>query len=126
MTGSRLLVRTPGRLHFGLLGWGPGSRRQFGGLGLMIDSPGLELTVERANTQVVQGPLSDRVARILEVLRVRMPARGCTPVPSRFVSYRPPPEHVGLGVGTQLSLAITTAVMKLAGSPIPRSSNWPS
>jgi beta-ribofuranosylaminobenzene 5'-phosphate synthase len=119
MTGSRLLVRTPGRLHFGLLGWGPGSRRQFGGLGLMIDSPGLELTVERATTQFVQGPLSDRVARILEVLRERMPVPGMHARPVAIRVLQAPPEHVGLGVGTQLSLAIATAVMKLADMPDP-------
>ena len=36
-------IRTPSRLHFGLLGWGPEVVRQFGGIGLMIDSPGIEL-----------------------------------------------------------------------------------
>jgi beta-ribofuranosylaminobenzene 5'-phosphate synthase len=119
MTGPRLLVRTPGRLHFGLLGWGPGSRRQFGGLGLMIDSPGIELVIEAGTTQVVQGPLSDRVARILEVLRERMPALEIHARPVAIRILQAPPEHVGLGVGTQLSLAVATAVMKLAGNPDP-------
>ncbi len=119
MTGPRLLVRTPGRLHFGLLGWGPGSRRQFGGLGLMIDSPGIELTVERATTQVVEGPLSDRVARILEVVRERIAEPGIFARPVAIRILQAPPEHVGLGVGTQLSLAIATAVLRLAGYPDP-------
>ena len=49
MTSLRLRIRTPSRLHFGLLGWGPHLLRQFGGIGLMIDSPGIEL-VGRAGT----------------------------------------------------------------------------
>jgi beta-ribofuranosylaminobenzene 5'-phosphate synthase len=119
MTGPRLLVRTPGRLHFGLLGWGPESRRQFGGLGLMIESPGIELTVERATTQVVQGPLSDRVARILEIVRERIAAPGILARPVAIRILQAPPEHIGLGVGTQLSLAIASAVLQLAGYPDP-------
>jgi beta-ribofuranosylaminobenzene 5'-phosphate synthase len=115
MTGSRLLVRTPGRLHFGLLGWGPGSRRQFGGLGLMIDAPRIELTVQRSTTQVVEGPLSDRVARILAALQERLPVLASDSGPFAIRILQAPPEHVGLGVGTQLNLAIATAVMKLAG-----------
>ena len=83
MTGPRLLIRTPSRLHFGLLGWGPGSRRQFGGLGLMIDSPAIELTVEPGAIEVVQGPLADRVERIIEVLRERLPDLGIHPPPGR-------------------------------------------
>ncbi len=43
MTYPRIRIRTASRLHFGLLGWGPEARRQFGGIGLMIDSPGIEL-----------------------------------------------------------------------------------
>jgi beta-RFAP synthase len=30
-----------------------------------------------------------------------------------------PPEHVGLGVGTQLSLAVAAAMVRLAGAPLP-------
>ncbi len=116
MTGPRLLVRTPGRLHFGLLGWGPGSLRQFGGLGLMIESPGIELTVEPAPTQVVQ-----RTARrIGSNASSGSSANGCrhwasTPRPVVIRIVQAPPEHVGLGVGTQISLAIAAAVLRLAG-----------
>ena len=39
---TRCRLRTPSRLHFGLFGWGPEARRQFGGVGLMVDDPGLE------------------------------------------------------------------------------------
>src|SRR4051794_19352028 len=48
MTGLRL--QTPSRLHFGLLSWGSESSRQFGGVGLMIDAPGLEIHAEPAGS----------------------------------------------------------------------------
>ena len=43
---TRLTLRTPSRLHFGLLSWGSKSARQFGGVGLMIDAPGLEIIAQ--------------------------------------------------------------------------------
>ena len=119
MIGPRLLVRTPGRLHFGLLGWGPGSRRQFGGLGLMIESPAIELTVEAGPSQDVRGPLAERVERILGILHERLPELGIQPPPVVIRIVQAPPEHVGLGVGTQISLAIAAAVLRLAGAPSP-------
>ncbi len=121
MTGSRLLLQTPSRLHFGLLGWGPGAKRQFGGLGLMIRSPDIEMTVEPAATQVVEGPLADRVVRILGALRDRLPELGIHPKPVAIRIHRAPPEHAGLGAGTQLSLAVARAVMELNGVHEPTS-----
>jgi beta-ribofuranosylaminobenzene 5'-phosphate synthase len=119
MTGPRLLVRTPSRLHFGLLGWGPEAGRQFGGLGLMIESPAIELTVEPAPSLVVQGPLADRVQRIVGNLQDRLAAGGLPPRPVSIRIIEAPPEHIGLGVGTQLSLAIAAALLRLAGAPVP-------
>src|SRR5260370_28354737 len=69
-------VRAPGRLHFGLLAlphavyathWPDVSgrltipRRTFGGVGLMIEQPGVELTVRRAAAWSARGPQADRV-----------------------------------------------------------------
>ena len=56
MTNLRMRIRTPSRLHFGLLGWGPQAGRQFGGVGLMIDSPGIDLLVEPASSWLIEGP----------------------------------------------------------------------
>jgi beta-ribofuranosylaminobenzene 5'-phosphate synthase len=112
---DRLQIRTPSRLHFGLFGWGPEIVRQFGGIGLMIDSPGVQLSVERAPTWVTDGPLANRLEEIVAQLRERMLESGCTLPPARISVQSAPEEHVGLGVGTQLSLAVARAVLKLAG-----------
>jgi beta-RFAP synthase len=119
MIGARLLVRTSGRLHFGLLGWGPGPRRQFGGLGLMIESPGIELAVEPAEPPLIRGPLVDRAERILGMLGDRLKEQGSHLPPLSIRILQAPPEHVGLGVGTQLSLALAKTVLQLAGAPAP-------
>ena len=57
---TRLRINTPSRLHFGLLGWGPQVPRQFGGVGLMLERPGLEIVAETAPTWEADGPLADR------------------------------------------------------------------
>ena len=119
MTGPRLLIRTPSRLHFGLLGWGPAATRQFGGLGLMIEKPAIALTAEPAAQPVVQGLLTARAQRIVGMLSDRLSAQGIPVRPLSFRILEAPPEHVGLGVGTQLSLAIAAAIIRLAGAPIP-------
>ncbi len=119
MMEFRVSVRTPSRLHFGLLGWGPGSRRQFGGLGLMIQSPGIELDAEAASRSQVEGPLGQRVQRLVACLQDRLAAVGVRLPPSRIRVHRAPPEHRGLGVGTQMSLAVAMALLRLSGQANP-------
>jgi beta-RFAP synthase len=85
----------------------------------MIESPGIELLVEPAQKPVVHGPLSERAARILGIIGGRLAASGAQ-LPSFHVRIASaPPEHVGLGVGTQLSLAIAAAVLRLIGETSP-------
>lgn len=117
---TQLRIRTASRLHFGLLGWGPQAVRQFGGVGLMIEAPGIELVAESATEWSFSGPLSERVGatirRMLEQPMRQVPAvgeRGITPARIEVVSA--PADHVGLGVGTQLGLAVVRIILKLAG-----------
>ena len=101
-------VVAPSRLHFGLLHvpvaglihWPDGTPvRHFGGLGLMIDRPGLEVRVEPADEWSATGPLADRALGFAYRLT------GCKPDFAgrhfRIDVIHAPPEHVGLGVGTQ-------------------------
>ncbi|MDR3632643.1 MAG: beta-RFAP synthase [Isosphaeraceae bacterium] len=109
-----LRVQTPSRLHFGLLGWGPDSVRQFGGVGLMIEDPGIRLIARPAQAWSAEGPLADRVLRVAHALAAQLP----TP-PVAFLVETAPGEHLGLGVGTQVSLAVAQAILALAGEPAP-------
>ncbi len=119
MMDRRVRIRTPSRLHFGLLGWGPESRRQFGGLGLMIQEPSIEIRADPAERWQVEGPLAGRVEQLVVRLQDRLAAEGDVLRPARIRVLRAPSEHVGLGVGTQLSLAIASALTLKAGGVEP-------
>ncbi|MEW4564577.1 hypothetical protein AB1K70_18700 [Bremerella sp. JC770] len=103
------------RLHFGLLAF-DSDETSFGGVGVMIDRPGLEVHASEAEQFTTTGPLADRVEAFAQLWRqatdldlpaVRMATRG---------QLR---DHVGLGCGTQLGLAVGTLLSKLAGYPLP-------
>jgi beta-RFAP synthase len=115
MMGKRVQLETPSRLHFGLLGWGPELRRQYGGVGLMIRSPDIAVSAETAARWQFEGVLAERVAQIAAMIEARLLATGIRARPCRISVVRAPLEHVGLGVGTQLSLAVGRAILEAAG-----------
>src|SRR4051812_19923501 len=100
----RLRIVTPSRLHFGLLSWGDEFPRQFGSVGLMIERPGLSIEAHTSDRWSAEGPLAKRAItvaqRVVETLSGE--GKGCEPL--RIFIDHSPPEHVGLGTGTQLSL----------------------
>lgn len=111
---TRLRIQTASRLHFGLLGWGPNVPRQFGGIGLMVEDPGLVVTGEPAERFEAVGPLSDRVAGFLR--RVEGTKVAGVPLrPVRIEVQSAPEEHQGLGVGTQIDLAVSRLLLGLSG-----------
>jgi beta-RFAP synthase len=89
--------------------------RQFGGLGLMVDEPAIDLLAEPGPSPSAHGPLADRVRQILDQLRDRSADLGFRAPSVSIRTIQAPPEHIGLGVGTQLSLAVAEAVARLAG-----------
>lgn len=120
-------VRTGGRLHLGLLSLpAEGERwpdregrpafvaRRFGGVGLMLDTPGLSLRIEPADEWSAEGPLAERALEFAHRAAGVIPAVFRTaginpaahPPPRNLIVEHAPPEHVGLGVGTQLGLAV--------------------
>jgi beta-ribofuranosylaminobenzene 5'-phosphate synthase len=113
-TAAPLTLKAGSRLHFGLWAWGPGYERQFGGAGIMVDTPSLVLRIEPAKEFDVRGGgATDRVRRT---------AKACSsyfgwPELPRFridiVSL--PRQHVGLGVGTQLDLLVAKGLAMWQG-----------
>ena len=126
-------VAAPSRLHFGLLSlpaagpdrWpgldgNPGLPvRLFGGVGLMADAPGLAVCVEPAAEWVASGPLADRALAFACRVVGTLPTGERRPF--RVTVEHAPAEHTGLGVGTQLGLAVAKAVAIEAGHP-----DWPT
>lgn len=115
-----ITVQAHSRLHFGLFSlateshWpnSEGQRvipaRQFGGVGLMVQSPGVRVSVEKAEQWSAEGPLAERIMRIVEPLIANEFGSTCTP--HKITVEQWPPAHVGLGTGTQLALAIARAL----------------
>ena len=112
---SGLLLRAPSRLHFGLLAYDPAASRQFGGVGLMIAEPRLEVSAQPAGAWGADGPLAGRTLAFAERVTRHLAREGIEPAPAHFQIHRAPPEHVGLGVGTQLGLAVARLIAELAG-----------
>ena len=112
---NRIRVHSPSRLHFGLLGWGDHAPRQFGGVGLMIEEPGLEILVEPTSRWEAIGPSAARTLEVAMDVAKRLGVEGFPVGPIRLENLALPEAHVGLGVGTQLSLAVARALTELAG-----------
>jgi beta-RFAP synthase len=81
----------------------------------MIESPGITLDTEPSGSWQVEGPLSPRVEQLIASLQERLLAEGKRVPPARIRIFEAPAEHVGLGVGTQISLAIASVVLRQAG-----------
>jgi beta-RFAP synthase len=123
-----ITLTTASRLHFGLISLAtPGNywsdragkpvlpARRFGGVGLMIDRPGIRLGMAPASDWSADGPLAERVLGF--VSRFRETARTPLP-PQRFTIESTAPEHAGLGTGTQLGLAVARLLSTLEpGTP---------
>lgn len=114
----KVIVETPSRLHFGLLSWGSTGGRRFGGTGLLIERPGVSIEVEPAAEWSGSGPSADRFLEIARGVADRIERIGegrgirAAHIRVRQASF----EHVGLGFGTQASLAVAAALLRLAGS----------
>lgn len=114
MTAPRSVTVTAGsRLHFGLFAFDAAAGPSFGGAGMMIAEPRLQVRATREAKFSVTGPLADRagkiVARLVESGILTEPPR------CRLEILAAPPEHSGLGSGTQLSLAVAAALKQLEG-----------
>jgi beta-RFAP synthase len=108
-------VTTGSRLHFGLLGLPGSAARAFGGCGLMVCAPAVRVAVRPAADWRADGPLAERALSIAHRLAATLPP-GALP-PQQVTVEACPPEHVGLGVGTQLGLAVAQALNRAAGLP---------
>ena len=112
---NRVAIQTPSRLHFGLLGWGPRSRRQFGGVGLMIERPGLELSVTRAPSWSSSGSFAERALEVARSVVPKLIPAGVSAGPFGIEIAHAMASHAGLGSGTQLCLAVARAIAAFGG-----------
>jgi beta-ribofuranosylaminobenzene 5'-phosphate synthase len=110
-TAGAVRVVAPARLHLGFLDLHGGLGRKFGSLGVTLDEPRTALTVRRAETLSVGGPSAERARQIALRLMDRMGLSGGFGIAIDEAI----PEHAGLGSGTQLALALGTALAQCSG-----------
>jgi beta-ribofuranosylaminobenzene 5'-phosphate synthase len=123
-------VVAPSRLHFGLLSFGRDDGRQYGGIGLMIDQPAVQLLLNRAEcfeirfgTMDESTPQADAgtfrpslAVRVSEFASRWAVFHGLPdPPPCCIALESAPPQHVGLGTGTQLALSVAAGLNALFG-----------
>ena len=105
----KVYVKTPARLHLGLIDLNGDLGRLFGGLGVGIDRPNVVLEAEQSETLAVAGEKTEQVKTLAERFLETYKVKASVSVNVKQVI----PEHVGLGSGTQLALAVATALARL-------------
>lgn len=111
-TFSKVMVRASARLHLGFIDLHGGLGRKYGSLGVSLEKPLCVVEVTHQDSGItVSGEQKERVYAIAK----------------RFLSHfeishgvlitvrESIPEHIGLGSGTQLGLAIGTGIVQLTG-----------
>jgi len=110
-----VILKTPSRLHLGVLDLNGSLNRIFGSIGVTLHRPGITLEVTHSKSLVVQGDATGKV----EALVKRFLYRYQIGEPVKVDLRERIPEHVGLGSGTQLSLAVALALAKFFHKKIP-------
>ena len=108
---SKVSVRSTGRLHMGFFDLNGGLGRKFGSIGLSLANPGIELTATTADSLEVTGLVNRRAEDVASKILTKLKLSSAVKLDIK----QNIPEHSGLGSGTQLALAIGTAISQLYG-----------
>lgn len=113
-----LQARAPSRLHFGLLSLTPTDwpQRRFGGVGMMIEQPGIQITIQPSDQWQATGPLSERALEFAQRYLSSSPQKQIRP--QHIIVEGTIRQHVGLGTGTQLALLIAKSLAHLQGEDL--------
>ncbi len=105
---TAISVSAPTRLHFGLLAFGNQEGRNFGGVGLMLKKPRIKVKATASETFSTTGVHAERLTEFAQMWQDYTKAESlpnCT-----LQVTKAPPQHVGLGLGTQLGLSTAEAL----------------
>lgn len=111
----RVRIKTPSRLHFGIIDLSGALGRNYGSIGLAIDEPSYEIVAEESEKFEVIGEDREQAREI--ILRIAQIFDLSDRVKINVI--RSIPRHVGLGSTTQLTLALGRALAELHGKKIP-------
>ncbi|MGZ8187181.1 MAG: beta-ribofuranosylaminobenzene 5'-phosphate synthase family protein [Methylosarcina sp.] len=103
---TKVSVIAPARLHMGFIDLSGSLGRYFGSIGIALNEHATRLSVTAAAQRTVTGPSAHRAEHCLDMLcrALKVPDRLKITIESAI------PQHVGLGSGTQMSLAIGSAL----------------
>lgn len=107
-----VVVEAPARLHMGFLDAERAAGRQFGGLGLTITGLATRIVATPADAGLAEPAdrtPNPRVSELVEAMRGAYGIDGEFSIQVESLI----PEHAGLGSGTQLALAVGTAIARL-------------
>jgi beta-RFAP synthase len=118
MTERHVHVTAPSRLHFGMFSAGRAGKRQFGGVGAMVSSPGLRLRIRPSDRLEAAGLLTERTIEIARrTFSLRDQGNGGGESKCRIEVTTAARQHVGLGTGTQLAMAVAAGLNAFWGEP---------
>lgn len=107
---SRVIVETPSRIHITLTDMAGDLGRVDGGVGVALEEPSIVVEAARGEGLVVRGESSHRAKAAAEAVMKRFDLGGAD-ITVRSC-YQ---QHVGLGAGTQLAMAVGKALCELYG-----------
>lgn len=108
---ARVIVEAPARIHMGLIDMNGSSGRVDGGIGLSVEEPTVVVEAKRSDEIIIRGDAenSGRLQKTAENVLGALGVQGG----AEITLHRSYPGHIGLGSGTQLSLATARAVCEL-------------
>ena len=112
LDSRRVVVDTPSRAHVSLIDMHGGSGRVDGGIGITLDEPGVLLEAELSPVLSVTGcdpATRERIGQVAAGVLRELGLGGSVAISIRTLY----PSHIGLGSGSQLSLAVARAITEL-------------
>jgi beta-ribofuranosylaminobenzene 5'-phosphate synthase len=103
---SKITVTAPARLHMGFIDLSGSLGRQFGSIGIALNEINTRLTLATSDKRTITGSSAQRAGRCLSQLCEAMSVSDQVSINIEAAI----PEHVGLGSGTQMALAIGSAL----------------
>jgi beta-ribofuranosylaminobenzene 5'-phosphate synthase len=110
----RVVVETPSRIHITLTELSGNAGRVDGGIGITLDEPNIVVEAEPSREISVVGDSSNRALYAAQAVADRFSLGG-----ARLTIRSCYKQHVGLGGGTQLSIAVGKALCELYSRAVP-------
>ncbi|WP_340121275.1 beta-ribofuranosylaminobenzene 5'-phosphate synthase family protein [Methylobacter svalbardensis] len=108
---SKVSVIAPARLHMGFIDLSGSLGRHFGSIGVALNEISTSLSVTGAEQLTITGPAAQRARKCVSLLCEALQVSDKLKITIESAI----PEHVGLGSGTQMSLALGAALNEFYG-----------